>query len=193
MRAVFLDRDGVINYNVFYKDTQAWESPRNTADFAIVPSAIQSMQLLQQANFLLFIVSNQPNYAKGKSSLEELQAIHSKLSHELQINNITVTETYYCYHHPNGVVANYSKVCQCRKPSPFFLLAAQKTYSIDMANSWMIGDRDTDITCGKMAGTQTIKIIPDYLTNYLPNVEIEKDNHPNLRSAVNNILGITPC
>ena len=71
-KAVFLDRDGVINKNIFYKDSNEWESPRNISDFYLLDNVIESLNLLQNHNFLLFIVTNQPSYAKGKTSLEEL-------------------------------------------------------------------------------------------------------------------------
>src|ERR1700736_2708020 len=78
-RAVFLDRDGVLNENVFNRLTAAWESPLTPDQFRLMPWVSDALAELQSAGYLLFVVSNQPNYAKGKSSLATLSAIHRKL------------------------------------------------------------------------------------------------------------------
>src|SRR5271165_714021 len=157
-RAVFLDRDGVINRNVLNPATGEYESPLTADDFEFVPGAFDAMRALQAAGFLLFLVSNQPNYAKGKSSLETLGAIHEKLLTGLVSEGIEFAGYYYCLHHPHGTVAGYSGACECRKPSPHFLLRAQEEFDVNLDLSWMIGDRRTDIECGKAAGTKTILI-----------------------------------
>jgi|SRR5271157_1448030 len=159
--AVFLDRDGVINRNVFNAATQAWESPLCAAEFELMPDAMKSLKALSDAGFLLFLVSNQPNYAKGKASLETLAAIHQKLLDNLSAASIAFSAFYYCLHHPQGIVAGYSRPCVCRKPSPYFLLQARDAFDIDMERSWMIGDRDADIACGSAAGVRTILVLND--------------------------------
>ena len=116
------------------------------------------MRALQAAGFLLFLVSNQPNYAKAKSSLETLGTIHEKLLTGLVSEGIEFAGYYYCLHHPHGTVAGYSGACECRKPSPHFLLRVQAEFDVDLGLSWMVGDRRTDIECGKAAGTKTILI-----------------------------------
>lgn len=173
-RAVFLDRDGVINAEIFYTDTQSYESPRAPEEFFLLPGVAEVMLRLQQADFLLFVVSNQPNHAKGKTSLEQLATIHTRMEMFLQEAGITLTESFYCYHHPDGITPGYNGLCRCRKPSPHFLLEAQQKYQLDMSRSWMIGDRETDIECGKRAGVQTIRIgkpqqeEPDFTAASLP-------------------------
>ena len=79
-RAVFLDRDGVINANIFYADTGEVEAPRTVADFTILPGVLEAMQQLQDAGFLLFVVSNQPNQAKRKATRADHDAIQAKLA-----------------------------------------------------------------------------------------------------------------
>ena len=73
-------------------------------------------------------------------------------------NNILFTEYYYCYHHPAGIIPEYSRICSCRKPNSFFLKRAEAEHKLSLESSWMLGDRDTDIWCGKSAGTRTIRI-----------------------------------
>lgn len=161
-QAVFLDRDGVINRNVFYDDTGEWESPRTVADFALMKGVLPALHSLQQAGFLLFVVSNQPSYAKGKTTLANLHAIHEHLERVLLANGISLAQAFYCFHHPRGVVAELTGPCNCRKPSPYFLLEAARRHDVNLSASWMIGDRDTDIECGLAAGVRTIQVDADH-------------------------------
>src|ERR1700751_3374323 len=160
-RAVFLDRDGVINRNILNPATGDHEAPLTAADFALAPGAHKALQRLQRPGFLLFLVSNQPNYAKQKSSLDELHSIDAAFQRELEAMHVKLAASYYCFHHPNGDVLEYSGECACRKPSPYFLLRASREFALDPARSWMVGDRQTDILCGQFAGVRTIRISPD--------------------------------
>ena len=151
--AVFLDRDGVLNRNVWNAATQAYESPLSANAFELFPDTIPSLRRLAAAGYLLFLVSNQPNYAKGKASMETLDAIHAKLMRLLDADGIEFAASYYCFHHPE-----FTGACVCRKPSPHFLLEAHRAFGVELSESWMIGDRPTDIACGRSAGTRTILI-----------------------------------
>ena len=159
-RAVFLDRDGVINRNVFNPATGEYEAPLTAKDVELLSGVRQALLRLRDAGFLLFMVSNQPNYAKGKSSLAELRAIDAELRKKLAAIGVELAAAYYCLHHPNGSVAGYSGPCACRKPSPYFLLRARREFGLDFDQSWMVGDRATDIQCGHAAGMRTILIDP---------------------------------
>jgi len=156
--AIFLDRDGVINKLILNPATGEYEPPHSVDDLVLFPDVIRSLCDLHDAGFDLFLVSNQPDYAKGKTTLEQIRAVHERLDHILKSEGILFRDYYYCYHHPNGIVPEYSFACECRKPNPYFLLKAARDYDIDLENSWMIGDRDSDIECGKAAGTRTILI-----------------------------------
>ena len=166
-KAVFLDRDGVINANVFYPDTGVTEAPRSAADFNILPGVLEAMQTLQASCFLLFLVSNQPNQAKCKATRADHDAIQTKLAAALDAAGIRVEEFFYCFHHPKGIEPSLSGPCDCRKPSPYFLNQARDAHGLNMAQSWMVGDRDSDITCGKAAGVRTIRIAatPDWMAD----------------------------
>lgn len=174
-KAVFFDRDGVINQLVKNPLTGEIESPNNPDELIILPNAIESIKKVFLAGYKLFIVSNQPSYAKGKTSLENLLAVHEKLHKVFVENGVIFTEYYYCYHHPDGVVPEYSIKCDCRKPGQKSILDAKQKYGIDLSKSWFIGDQDIDIECGKIAGLKTILVenelsafkrgnsIPDYV------------------------------
>lgn len=161
-KAVFLDRDGVLNELVLNPATEYYEPPHSPEDLIIFPEVIESLRILQAAGFELFLVSNQPDYAKGKTTLKNIYAVHERFDHILKMDGIHFREYYYCYHHPNGIVPEYSVSCECRKPKPYFILKAARDYGINLKKSWLIGDRDSDIECGKAAGTRTIMIEEPY-------------------------------
>ena len=160
-RAVFLDRDGVINRNIFNPVTGEYEAPLSAEDFVLMPGVPKALLRLHEAGFLLFLVSNQPNYAKRKVSLAELDAIDAELRRELAATRIEFAGVYYCLHHPDGDVEGHSGPCACRKPSPYFLLRASREFGIDLEESWMVGDRATDILCGRAAGVRTVLVDAD--------------------------------
>jgi len=158
-KAIFFDRDGVINQLALNPKTGESESPHSVEDFTMMPGAVSALKKASAAGYLLFIVSNQPSYAKGKTSLENINAIHDRLHSELESNDIKFSEYYYCYHHPEGIVPDYSGPCECRKPGQRNMEHARNKYDLDMKASWFVGDQDMDIECGKRAGTRTILVL----------------------------------
>jgi D-glycero-D-manno-heptose 1,7-bisphosphate phosphatase len=156
-RAVFLDRDGVLNANVMNPKNGWYESPHHPADFRLLPEAPGALKRLRAAGYSLFLVSNQPSYAKGKTSLENIRAIAALLEQAVQECGVAFEDYYYCLHHPESIVEGYG-ACACRKPSPFFLHQAEREFGVDLAASWMVGDRETDIECGTAAGARTILV-----------------------------------
>jgi D-glycero-D-manno-heptose 1,7-bisphosphate phosphatase len=160
--AVFLDRDGVINPNVYNDKTRCWESPHLPSDFRLHAGVLAAAKKLQSKGYRLFIVSNQPSYAKGKTSLENIIETCKHCEDKFSSVGVNFTGTYYCLHHPDGIVSDYTCNCVCRKPSPYFLLKAITDHNISIKRSWMVGDRHTDIVCGRKAGCRTIHILPDH-------------------------------
>ena len=161
-KAVFLDRDGVINRLVYNPNTNEYEAPQNSNDLELFEWSLQALELLYKKDYKLFLVSNQPDYAKGKTTLKSLKAVHDML-HEYFVNNgLIFKEYFYCYHHPEGIIPEYTKKCKCRKPNPYNVLKAIKNYHIDKNESWFIGDRDSDILCGQASGLKTVLIINEH-------------------------------
>jgi D-glycero-D-manno-heptose 1,7-bisphosphate phosphatase len=148
-RAIFLDRDGVLDELMYYADTQAWEAPRVPQDLRLRPGVRQALALAAANGWLIFVVSNQPDAAKGKTSYESLRAVHEELLR--QLGGSPITEFFYCYHRTEDA-------CACRKPQPFFLFQAAERYRVDLGESWFAGDVDTDIECGRRAGCRTALI-----------------------------------
>lgn len=151
-KAIFLDRDGVITNPVFDKIRKVERAPHILSEVELYPSTIGSLRKLTDMNYSLFIVTNQPDAVKGWVDINSLIDIKNYIIKKFKSNKINLVDNYYCFHHPSVAP------CQCRKPSPYFLLQAKKTYDIDLSESWMIGDRYTDVECGGRAGTKTILI-----------------------------------
>jgi len=157
-KAVFLDRDGVINRLVLNAETGLFESPHREEDFELYPWSLDALRALLQQGYLLFLISNQPSYAKGKTSMENITAIQARFHGILIQEGIRFSEYYYCYHHPQGTVKELTCECECRKPKPYFIEKAKKDYCLDESLSWLVGDRDSDIFCGERAGLRTILV-----------------------------------
>ena len=157
-KAVFLDRDGVINPPVYNPLTSEYESPHYPEDYSVYPCVLKALKKLQDRSYHLFVVSNQPSFAKGKTSLENIQAVEKVLAEYLSENGIKIDKYYYCYHHPDGVVAGYSGLCKCRKPGTLFLEEAIEQFNLNAEDCWFVGDRDTDVMCGKAMGMKTVQI-----------------------------------
>ena len=141
-RAVFLDRDGVINRAVL-RDGKPYP-PANLASLEILPGVLDAMHLLRKAGWFLVVVTNQPDVARGITSVAEVEAINEYLQQHLLIDEFRT-----CYHDSDDG-------CNCRKPLPGALIAAAGTHSIDLESSYMVGDRWRDIEAGESAGCKTI-------------------------------------
>ena len=144
-RALFLDRDGVLDELVQYEE---WEAPRVLADLRMIDGVRAPLQRFVDAGWLLFIVTNQPNVAKGKAAREEVEAINEAVVRELQV---PIARSYICFHQAEDR-------CECRKPSPYFLREAAREFEVDLAQSWMVGDQDSDLLCGRNAGCKVALI-----------------------------------
>ena len=150
-KAIFLDRDGVINeYKGFITDTD---------DLELIDGAAQAVKRINSSGYLAIVVTNQPVIARGQVTLEELDEMHRKLKTQLGAEGAYVDDIYYCPHHPDrgyeGERIEYKTDCNCRKPKTGMLLAAAERYNIDLSQSWVIGDATTDLEMGRRAGCRT--------------------------------------
>jgi histidinol-phosphate phosphatase family protein len=162
-RAVFLDRDGVINTSCGVDQFGRLESPLRLEDLMIFPYVGKCVLRLNQLGFLVFIVTNQPAIAKGKMSLDELVKIHTTIRCHIYDFGGNLKKIYTCLHHPDSSqvkVKSLLRNCDCRKPKPGMLLQSKKEYDLDLQKSWMVGDSWKDIMAGQSAGCQTILVRP---------------------------------
>lgn len=169
-KAVFLDRDGVVNKAVVI-DNKPFP-PASLHELEIIDGVKEGIAQLKEAGYMVIVATNQPDVARGKTPLQQVEEINRFLESELSID-----EVYCCYHDgPDN--------CHCRKPKPGMLLDAAEKYSINLEQSFMIGDRWRDIDAGKHAGVTTILI--DY--NYDEQKTEPHFTAANFTEAVNHIL-----
>jgi len=160
-RAVFLDRDGVINELVLNPVTGNHESPYRPEDVALVPGAVEALRLLRSLRVPLAVVSNQPSASKGTAALEALWAVHEAVVDRLAEAGIALDEFRYCFHHPEGTDPVLGVRCDCRKPAPGLVLQAAEALGLDAAalgRSWLIGDSDVDVEAGRRARCRTVLV-----------------------------------
>jgi len=155
---VFLDRDGVLNELVPDPVDGRPESPVRADDVELAAQAVDGLRALQSAGLLLIVVSNQPAAAKGKATLEELNAVHERVRLLVAQAGVELDDWRYCHHHPDGIVPELTGDCPCRKPRPGMLIDAAREHSIELPGSWMVGDSDADIVAGKAAGCRTVLV-----------------------------------
>ena len=145
-KAVFLDRDGVINDN---------KDPVNKpADIKLYSWTAQAIKLLNEAGFHVYVVTNQGGIEMGYFTHEDLQSIHHQMLTELSKHEVRIHGVEYCPH--------FKTRCKCRKPKPGMILKIAKEHQIDLGSSYMVGDREMDIDAGRKAGCSTVKIGAPY-------------------------------
>jgi D-glycero-D-manno-heptose 1,7-bisphosphate phosphatase len=163
-RAVFLDRDGVLNRS----EVRAGKAyaPRRLEEFRLLPGVPKSVRALKDAGYLIIVATNQPDIGNGKVAPEVVAAMHARLRQLLPVDEIAM-----CPHRQD-------ENCPCRKPKAGMLTAAAQRFRIDLANSFMVGDRWSDIVAGRTAGCYTVfvnrgyreemQIAPDATVSSLP-------------------------
>ena len=147
-KAIFLDRDGVIN-QVNLVDGKP-HPPKDLSELILLPKVAEALQLFKDAGYLLIVITNQPDVVRGKTKIETVEAINQFLKDSLPIDDI-----FTCYH-------DDIEDCNCRKPKPGNILQAADLYNINILGSFMIGDRWRDIEAGESAGCKTFFIDYSY-------------------------------
>ena len=157
-KAIFLDRDGVINEIVYHKEMGIVDSPFTIEQFVLLPEVGDSINRFHNQGFKVILVSNQPGIAKDHFDMAVFEKIREKMKNELAKASAKIDAEYYCFHHPEAKIDRYKKICDCRKPKPGMILQASRELDIDISKSWMIGDGINDIEAGLNAGCKTILI-----------------------------------
>lgn len=144
LSAIFLDRDGTLNVDHGYIS--------EIDDFQFIDGTINAMRELKKMGFALVIVTNQSGIARGLFSEAQFMRLTEWMDWSLADRGVDLDGIYYCPHHLDAIEEEYRLLCDCRKPQPGLLFAAQKALNIDMATSYMVGDKPEDIMAGKAAG-----------------------------------------
>lgn len=143
-KAVFIDRDGVINEERNYV--------HRIDDFVLLAGVLDGLKLLNGAGYRLIVVTNQAGIARGYYSQKEMDILHEHLHKNLALHGVTLDAIYFCPHHPQGEVKSFAIDCNCRKPAPGMILQAAREFDLDLAKSVLIGDKLSDVQAGKNAG-----------------------------------------
>jgi D-glycero-D-manno-heptose 1,7-bisphosphate phosphatase len=159
-RAIFLDRDGtVIEERGYLSDPER---------VRVLPGAAEALAALASEGWTLIVVSNQSGVGRGLISPDQMEAVQRRFLDEIARLAVPIAASYLCVHAPE-------EKCECRKPSPFFLERAAVEHSVDLSASWMVGDREGDVLCGRNAGCSTIWlrnpgfVVPDDLPTFIAN------------------------
>ncbi|MBN1948644.1 MAG: HAD family hydrolase [Candidatus Cloacimonetes bacterium] len=187
-RAIFLDRDGTIN-----PDGKGYI--RSPEEFKVYTYAGEAIKKLQDSGFLIFIVTNQSGIARGLYTMQDLEAIHLKMKELLQQQGVSLDEVFFSPYHKEGVVAPYNIDHEDRKPGLGLFYQAMKKYTFENKESYMIGDKYTDIEFGKKAGLRTILVLSGNGSTEFRNDRESWEYHPDfivkdLLQASNLILSL---
>jgi len=152
--AVFLDRDGTINKEVGYLD--------HLDRFELYPWTIDAVRLLNRAGFVVVVVTNQAGVARGLLSERFLGDLHQHMTDLFTVGGAKIDRIYYCPHHPEASVETYRCHCDCRKPSPGMVRQAEQELSLDLDQSFVVGDRWCDLQLAQAVGSKGILVRTGY-------------------------------
>lgn len=153
-RAVFIDRDGTISEEVGYIN--------HPSRFRVFPYAAAALKVLNDAGWLAVLVTNQAGVARGYFTEEMIHTVHNQLQNDLETGGARLDAIYYCAHHPSVGEPPYRFDCDCRKPKPGLILRAAEDLEVDLNQSWMIGDRYSDIELARAAGVNSAFVLSGY-------------------------------
>lgn len=181
-RAVFLDRDGVIT-----QEPPHYAHKLN--QLKLISKAADAIRLLNEGGFLVIIASNQAGIARGYYQEEDMTLFNRAMKNRLAKSRAHIDAIYYCPHHPEAIIEAYRVDCDCRKPKPGMLKKAEKELNIDLNQSFLVGDKSSDIEAGKRAGCTTIMVRTGHGADELESNRIECDYVAgDLHNAVEHIL-----
>ncbi len=167
--AVFLDRDGVLIEDTHYPDS--------FSKIIIIPDAVQALRILNEKEFRIIVISNQSGVARGLFPLDFVINTHIMLKNEFARQNAGIDEFYFCPHHPEGTIKEFSIACNCRKPKTGMIERAVKDFPVTLPESYMIGDKLSDLQTGLNAGISPILVKTGYgERTYEKNRSFVKDN-----------------
>ena len=158
MKAVLLDRDGVINELVYHEDVGVIDAPFTASQFKLLPRVPQAIRLMNDMGLKIAIVSNQPGIAKGHLHLDTLKLLESKMLTGIRKAGGWIDQIYYCLHHPEAQIPELRQRCRCRKPEIGLLEQAAQDLRARLEECYMIGDGIPDLIAGLRAGCRTIFI-----------------------------------
>src|ERR1700743_3413507 len=152
MKAVLLDRDGVINSLVYHQDAGIIDAPFTASQFKLLPRVPEAIRLLNELGLKTAIVSNQPGIAKGHLTRDVFQHFEAAMLEAIQTEGGRIDKIYYCMHHPEAQVPELRQTCDCRKPEIGMLQQASLDLRVPLNECYMLGDGIPDLQAGARAG-----------------------------------------
>ena len=149
-----MDRDGTISEEVGYVN--------HPSRYKVFPYSAEAVRLLNEAGWLAILVTNQAGVARGYFTEDVIKAVHGVLERELEREGARLDAVYYCAHHPTVGEPPYRLDCDCRKPRPGLIEQAARDFDVDLARSWMVGDRHSDVELAHNAGTRSAFVLSGY-------------------------------
>jgi D-glycero-D-manno-heptose 1,7-bisphosphate phosphatase len=183
-RAVFLDRDGTVNVEKEYL--------HRTEEFEFIPGAPDAIRLLNDAGFLVIVVTNQSGIGRGYYDEAAVHRLHRYMDVELARHGAVVDAYYLCPHHPLHGIGGYLRECGCRKPLPGMLLAAADAFSIDLNSSYIIGDKMADMEAGLAAGCRPLLVRTGYGDQEPVSLPAGVSSHDDILAAARAIISADP-
>jgi D-glycero-D-manno-heptose 1,7-bisphosphate phosphatase len=183
-RAVFLDRDGVINVDRHYL--------HQVEQFAFIDGVPRALQRLQQAGWKLVVVTNQSGIARGLFTEADYQRLTQHMTQRLAEAGVHLDAVLHCPHLPDAPVAAYRIACACRKPAPGLLVRAARQLGLDLARSVMVGDKGSDLRAGRSAGVARCLLVRSGQPTTEGDIALADAVHDDLACCVDELLGATP-
>ena len=184
-KAIFLDRDGVLIHDVHYLSS--------LKDIQIYPDVPKGLKRLKDCGYLLVVVTNQSGVARGFFSQDFVQECHQRINQQLEIHHVQLDHLYYCPHHTNGLPP-LNIDCECRKPAPAMVLQAEEELNIRLQDSFMIGDKRSDIELALNANIKGILLTTGQGAMAAPSIAQDYpsiDIFQSFTEAVNHIIEST--
>jgi len=176
-RALFVDRDGVLNDLAYNKKEGQIGSPVRATQMRVFPYVAPVLKRIKDGlGFKIIVISNQPGVAKRQFTYAELERMNEKIRKELVKVNCHFDGEYYCLHHPDALLPKYKMNCDCRKPKPGLILRAAKEHDFDLESSFFVGDALIDVKAGKRAGCKTV--LTGHLTTFLSDIMQKEEATP---------------
>lgn len=168
-KAVFLDRDGVIT-----------QDPPHYAhridQLELIPRSSEAIRLLNENGFRVVVVSNQSGVARGYYQEKDVEIFNNAMKKKLEVVGANIDAIYYCPHYPDAKIEEYRVVCDCRKPKPGMLKRAEKNLNLELKQSFLVGDKISDIEAGYSVGCKTLLVLTGHGTD-----ELEKNEKMDIK------------
>ncbi len=180
VKAVFLDRDGTINYERNYV--------HKIEDFELIPGTLEALRLLTDNNIKIYIITNQAGIARGYFTEEQFHDLTRYMLNCFEKNECKIEEVLYCPHHPDGTIPEYTQKCLCRKPGTKLIEDVMKKEKLNASEIALVGDRDSDIGAGLRLGITTYLVLTGYGSEHQNDIKADYIS-PDMLSAIKHLLG----